>query len=137
MSISETDTLRSHDGSHDRVAGEQLLSASSITGDDVYNPQEEKLGTIQDIMLDVKTGKIRYAVLSSGGLLGMGNDLYAVPWDAFALDAEHQRFILDIDEERLKAAPSFDKDAWPNMADPAWNSTVESHFSTRHDGPRV
>lgn len=92
------------------MAGTHLLSAGAITGDDVCNLQEEKLGTTQDIMLDVTTGKIQYAVLSSGGILGMGNHLYAVPWSALKLDAEYQRFALDMDEEPLKTAPGFDKD---------------------------
>ena len=107
----------------------RLLSASTITGDDVCNMQDEKLGKIQDIMLDVNEGKIRYAVLASGGFLGMGDRLFAVPWRALKLDGENKRFILDVDLERLKNAPGFDKDHWPNMADTTWNSTVESYYT--------
>ncbi len=110
-------------------AATTLLSASTITGDDVYNMQDEELGTIQDVMLDVTEGSIRYAVLSSGGFLGMGDRLFAVPWRALTLDRENQRFLLDVDVERLKKAPGFDKDEWPNMADPTWNSTVDSYYA--------
>lgn len=105
-----------------------VLSADSITGDDVCNLQNEKLGKIQNIMLDMNNGKIRYAVLSSGGFLGMGDHLYAVPWKALKLDKENQRFLLDVDLDRLKNAPGFDKDHWPNMADPTWNSSIESYY---------
>jgi hypothetical protein len=76
-------------------------------------------------------------VLSSGGFLGMGDRLFAVPWSAFTLDAEHERFILDMDVDRLKAAPGFDKDAWPNMADATWNSTIESYYATRSDARKI
>ena len=106
-----------------------LLSADSITGDDVCNMQDEKLGTIQDIMLDTTNGKIRYAVLSAGGFLGMGDRLFAVPWQALKLDTENKRFLLDADAERIKNAPGFDKDNWPNMADASWNSSVESYYA--------
>ena len=59
-----------------------LLSADTITGDDVCNVQDEKLGKIQDIMLDMAEGTIRYVVLSAGGFLGIGDRLFAVPWQA-------------------------------------------------------
>lgn len=106
-----------------------LLSSSSITGDDVCNMQDEKLGHIEDIMLDTTDGKIRYVVLSAGGFMGLGEHFFAVPWRALTLDQENQRFMLDVDVERLKNAPGFDKDNWPDMADPSWNSTVESYYS--------
>lgn len=108
-----------------------LLSASSIIGDEVCNLTEEKLGTIQDIMLDVVTGRIRYAVLSSGGFLGIGDRLFAIPWAALSLDSENKRFKLDIEVDRLKKAPGFEKDQWPNMADAAWSSNVETYFIKR------
>jgi sporulation protein YlmC with PRC-barrel domain len=110
-------------------AGTTVLSASTITGDEVWNLQDEELGTIQDVMLDMTQGTIRYAVLSSGGFLGMGDRLFAVPWRALKLDTENHRFLLDVDIERLKNAPGFDKDEWPNMADPTWNSTVDAYYS--------
>ena len=109
-------------------AGLVLLSASTITGDEVFNLQDENLGKIQDIMLDITEGKIRYAVLSSGGFLGMGDHLFAIPWRALTLDKENHRFLLDIDLDRLKKAPGFNKDEWPNMADPTWNSTIDSYY---------
>ena len=106
-----------------------LLSAASVTGDDVVNLQEEKLGKLQDIMLDIAQGKIRYAVLSSGGFLGMGDRLFAIPWSALTLDTANKRFLLDVDVERLKNAPGFDQDQWPNMADTSWSSTIDSYYA--------
>lgn len=126
----------SQDTAFDVKAGPTLLSAATVTGDDVCNMQDEKLGTIHDIMLDIQTGKIRYAVLSSGGFLGMGERLFAVPWKAFTLDKDNKRFILDVDTERLKNAPGFAKDQWPDMADANWNSTVESYYTRPSEAPR-
>ena len=110
-------------------AATTLLSGATITGDEVCNMQDEKLGKIQDIMLDMTEGKIRYVVLSAGGFLGMGDRLLAVPWKALTLDAENKRFMLDVDAERIKSAPGFDKDQWPNMADASWNSSIESYYA--------
>ena len=131
MNQSTTLTKKGLGASHDLKAEPTLLSAATVTGDEVCNMQDEKLGKIQDIMLDISAGKIRYAVLSSGGFLGMGDRLVAVPWNALKLDKENNRFMLDVDVERLKKAPGFDKDQWPNMADATWNSTVESYYASR------
>ena len=105
-----------------------LLSASTITNDDVVNLKHEKLGKLQDIMLDITQGKIRYAVLTSGGFLGMGDRLFAIPWSALKLDTANKRFVLDVGVERLKNAPGFNKDQWPNMADPTWSAAVDSYY---------
>lgn len=129
MNITTTQPNIRPDNTAHMQAGATLLSASTITGDDVYNMQDENLGKITDVMLDITEGKIRYAVLASGGFLGMGDRLFAVPWNALKQDKEHKRFILDVDLERLKNAPGFDKDQWPNMADATWNSTVESYYA--------
>lgn len=114
---------------YDIKAGATLLSAATITGDEVCNLKDEKLGKIQDIMLDLTDGKIRYAVLSAGGFLGMGDRLFAVPWKALQLDTKGKRFLLDVDLEHLQNAPGFNKDEWPNMADPKWNSTIDSYYT--------
>jgi sporulation protein YlmC with PRC-barrel domain len=108
--------------------GPMLLSASTISGDDVYNRQGEKLGSIKDLMMDIRSGRVCYAVLSFGGFLSLGEKLFAVPWSALAVDAENKRLLLDTNEERLKDAPGFDKDNWPNMADPFWEENIQSFY---------
>jgi len=113
-----------------------VLSASSITGDEVRNPKHDKLGSIEDLMLDTQSGQIRYVVLSSGGFLGMGDRLFAVPWRALRLDTVNKCFVLDVDLERLKAAPGFDKDHWPNMADATWGSSIDTYYESRTGTPR-
>ncbi|MGJ7456531.1 PRC-barrel domain-containing protein [Halomonas sp. RA08-2] len=129
MNESNIQQSDSYVATDDRQVGAMLLSASTITGDNVYNLQDQELGKIQDVMLDVTEGKIRYAVLASGGFLGMGDRLFAVPWKALKHDEANKRFILDVDAERLKDAPGFDKEQWPNMADTSWNSTVETFYA--------
>jgi sporulation protein YlmC with PRC-barrel domain len=110
--------------------GSRVLSASTLNGDDVYNPNGDKLGSIKEIMLDIESGKVCYAVLSFGGFLSLGEKLFAVPWSALAIDTQNKRFVMDTDEERLKNAPGFDTDNWPNMADPTWEKSVNAYFGT-------
>lgn len=112
--------------------GPELMGANTLIGNEVYNSRSEDLGTIKEIMLDMRTGKVDYAVLSFGGILGFGQKLFAVPWDALTLDTLHQRFVLDVERERLSAAPGFDVDHWPNMADPAWAQDIRAYY-----GPTV
>lgn len=111
--------------------GPRLMTASTLEGDDVVNRQGEKLGTVDEIMLDVPTGRIAYAVLSSGGFLGIGDKLFAIPWNALTLDPENKCFILDVSKERLEQAPGFDKDHWPSMADQTWAQEIHSYYGSR------
>ncbi len=104
--------------------GPQLMGVNTLIGNDVYNQIEEDLGDIKEIMLDMESGKIVYAVLSYGGILGIGEKLFAVPWGALTLDTTNKRFILNVEKDQLENAPGFDKDNWPNVADPAWRNEV-------------
>lgn len=106
-----------------------ILSASTLTGDDVVNPQGESLGSLKDFMLDTATGKIAYAVLSFGGVLGMGNKLFAVPWGALKVDGDKKNLVLSVSKERLKDAPGFDKDHWPNFAETTFAESIRSYYA--------
>ena len=105
-----------------------VLSASTLKGDKVVNHQGEDLGKIEELMIDLDRGRIAYAVLSFGGFLGMGDKLFAIPWQAFGVDTDGKRLVLKADKELLKKAPGFDKSNWPNMADPAWGATVYGYY---------
>lgn len=111
--------------------GPEIMAASTLEGDAVVNGLGENLGKIKEVMIDVPSGSVAYAVLASGGLLGLGDKLFAIPWAALTLDTDRKCFILDIDAERLKLAPGFDKDHWPTMADPTWASAVHAYYGQR------
>jgi sporulation protein YlmC with PRC-barrel domain len=106
----------------------RVLAASTLTGDSVKNSAGEGLGKVDEIMIDIPTGRVAYAVLSFGGFLKMGNKLFAVPWDVLAVDEDQKCFILDVDKTRLENAPGFDKDNWPDMADQTWGSQIYSYY---------
>lgn len=111
--------------------GPALMGSSSINGNDVYNRQDESLGSIKEIMLDMNAGRVGYAVLSYGGFLGMGDKLFAVPWNALTLDTVNKRFVLDVEKTRLESAPGFDKDQWPDMADSTWANSIHAYYGTK------
>jgi sporulation protein YlmC with PRC-barrel domain len=105
-----------------------FLSASTLTGDAVKNPQGESLGDLKDIMIDTDNGTIAYGVLSFGGVLGLGEKLFAVPWEAIKVDGENEELILNVDKEQLKNAPGFDKDNWPNFADQRFATQIREYY---------
>ncbi|PQV46502.1 PRC-barrel domain-containing protein [Paraburkholderia sp. BL21I4N1] len=108
--------------------GPEVMAASTLDGNKVISSDGEHVGKIAAIMLDVRGGRIAYAVLSSGGFLGMGDTLHAIPWSTLTLDTDDKCFVLDAPAERIKSAPGFDKDHWPSMADMQWGATVHAYY---------
>jgi sporulation protein YlmC with PRC-barrel domain len=108
-----------------------VLSASTLAGDSVRNAAGEDLGTIDEIMIDIPSGRVAYAVLSFGGFLGMGDKLFAVPWSALKVDEDEKCFILNIDKRTVEEAPGFDKENWPDMSDTAWGAEISSYYRVR------
>jgi len=108
--------------------GPEVMDAATLIGDRVMNAQDENLGKIEAIMLDVESGRIAYAVLSFGGFLGMGTKLFALPWSALTLDTDEKQFILDFPKDKLENAPGFDKNHWPSMADPRWAKDLHAYY---------
>lgn len=111
--------------------GPALMGADTLVGNDVYNQKDEDLGDIKEIMLDMHSGRISYAVLSFGGFLGMGEKLFAVPWSALKLDTENKRFTLNVEKNTLGDAPGFSKNDWPDMADPTWEKNIHAYYGTK------
>ena len=111
--------------------GPFVMSSETLIGDSVVNRENQELGTIEHVMVDVPSGCIAYAVLARGGVFGLGEKLFAIPWSALTLDAERKCFILDVPKERLETAPGFDKDHWPSMADNAWATGIHDYYGVR------
>ena len=108
-----------------------LLSVSTLAGDKVSNLAGEDLGKIEDFMLDLESGRIAYAVLSFGGVLGIGDKLFAVPPEALMLDQQKHCFVLDAEKATLKDAPGFEKNSWPDVADPSFSARVYSYYGRK------
>ncbi len=108
-----------------------VLSATTIINTSVENSLGEKLGKIEEIMLDLESGRVAYAVLSFGGFLGMGDKLFALPFDALKFDSVNEKIILDVDKEILENAPGFDKDNWPDITEHSWLVDVYNYYGYR------
>lgn len=119
--------------------GPHLMGADTLLGNDVFNADGEDLGDIKEIMLDMRSGRVSYAVLSFGGFMGLGEKLFAVPWAALKLDTENKRFTLNVSHQQLEGAPGFDKNHWPDMADTTWERRIHAFYGTQpySDTPSV
>jgi sporulation protein YlmC with PRC-barrel domain len=104
-----------------------FLSSSTLKGDKVINAAGEDLGKIEELMIDLRDGRLAFAVLSFGGFLGMGDKLFAIPWQALRLKLHEHAFVLDVPKETLEKAEGFDKDNWP-ITSREWLSTVYGYY---------
>ena len=95
----------------------RTLGASTLIHDKVVNLAGDDIGTIEELMVDVTTGRIAYAVLSFGGFMGIRNKLFALPWSALTVDEARKRFVVNVTREALDKVPGFDKDHWPDLND--------------------
>lgn len=109
--------------------GPDVMAASTLKGTTVVSSDGADVGNISDIMIDVRSGRIAYAVLSEGGFLGMGTSLHAIPWNALTLDTDAECFHVSIAAQRIKDDPGFHKDHWPSMADASWGATVHQYYN--------
>ncbi len=112
-----------------QVFSSSPVKASSMIGTDVVNTKGENLGDVKEVVIDPRSGKVAYAVVSFGGFLGMGEKLFAVPFTAFEYNVAKNQYMLDISKERLQTAPGFDADNWPSMADEKWNRDVYKFYA--------
>lgn len=103
--------------------------ADDLIGKKVVSATSEDLGKLEDIVVDANSGRILYGVLSFGGFMGVGDKLFAIPWRSLSLGADAKAFTLNVEKERLKGAPGFDKKQWPNFADEKWATTTYEYYN--------
>lgn len=129
----------------------KTFRASKLTGLNVRNLQGETLGTIDDFVVDVRTGKVQYVAMSVGGVLGIGDRLFAVPFSELKFNhgQDEMFFVMNMAKDKIASAPGFDKNDWPNFADPNWKERIDKHYrqtetrtgaedpAPRTDGTRV
>jgi sporulation protein YlmC with PRC-barrel domain len=112
-----TTTTSSHD----------VISSERVEGTTVYNAAGEKLGTIDDLMIDKISGQVRYAVMEFGGFLGMGTDRYPIPWDMLKYDTAQDGYVVPLDKAKLEGAPRYASDNIPDYDD-AYSSSVNKYY---------
>ena len=110
------------------------LSATTLNGTSVRNADGEDLGKVEDLMIDVQSGQVNYAVVSFGGFLGLGDKLFAVPLQAMRVSTKDESLVLNEPKERLENAPGFDKDNWPSAANSKWARDVMTYYRVEPRG---
>ena len=109
------------------------VRVSQLIGSNIQNSQGENVGEIEDIVLDTTSGQVRYAAVTYGGFLGLGDKLFAVPFQAFKVqrqsaDSNEYTLVLNVTQEQLEGAQGFNEDNWPNFADRSFTSEVDRRY---------
>lgn len=126
-------TLKSH-------KADRAMRSSELVGLNVKNEENEDLGEIKELVIDLNSGKIRYAAISMGGFLGIGDKMFAVPFDAISFqthkddgvlyDSTERVAVVNVNKQSLENAQGFDQDHWPNFADRNWQELNDRPYRT-------
>jgi sporulation protein YlmC with PRC-barrel domain len=127
----DKDATLSQSGSRALSDGE-MVRLSKVTNAKVLSQDGKRLGELEDVVINPQTGKIQFAILGHGGVLGIGEDRIPVPWEQFSFDAEQQQFSLNMDEERLASAPKLDRD-YSDLNDSNFANRIEEFYNSSED----
>lgn len=107
----------------------RLISADKVQGTVVYNSSGDKLGTVEDVMIDKMSGKVAYAVMSFGGFLGMGEKYHPLPWSTLEYDTEKNGYCVPMSKEVLEKAPTYSPSEGIDMNDRRWGEQVHRYYN--------
>lgn len=105
----------------------RIISSDKVNGTKVYNPNGDHLGSIDTLMIDKLSGKVRYAVMEFGGFLGMGTDRYPLPWDSLQYDPGMGGYVVSVSKEQLDQAPRYERSTTPEYTD-AYGRKVHDYY---------
>ncbi len=105
-----------------------IVPTSRLEKYDVVNPDGEDLGQVQNFMLDMQYGRIAFVVVAFGGVLGITDKWFALPWEILAWSPENRKFVLNIPREVFESAPGIDKDRWPYEVDLSWIARCYDYY---------
>jgi hypothetical protein len=106
-----------------------LIASDKVQGTNVYNTAGESLGSIHDLMIDKKSGKVAYAIMSFGGFLGMGNQFHPLPWSVLKYDLNLGGYVVNLDKQQLEGAPAYEVGTEPNWGDPVYERKLHDYYS--------
>jgi sporulation protein YlmC with PRC-barrel domain len=106
----------------------RLIAADQVQGTYIYNPAGDSLGSVEDVMIDKVSGRIAYAVVGFGGVLGIGDRHYPLPWEKLKYDTAMGGYVVDLDRRTLEGAPSYATDETAGWEDPAWGRRVDDYY---------
>lgn len=104
------------------------IRATEVQGANVYNPDGEHIGNIDDIVISKVEGKAQYAIMSFGGFLGIGEEFHPLPWAGLTYDPDKGGYVVNVTRDQLEGAPRFDKRSEPDWNDRDWGAKVHSYY---------
>lgn len=110
------------------VAERPLIEASKVQGTAVYNLHGERLGSIDDVMIDKRSGLSVYAIMSFGGFLGLGGDYYPIPWSKLTYDRNLGGYVVDVEPRALEGAPAYAAGATPRWGDRTYEESLHNYY---------
>jgi hypothetical protein len=105
----------------------KLIASNKVEGTPVYSPEGEQLGTIHNFMVDKVSGQVAYAVMAFGGFLGLGEHYHPLPWRVLRYDTKLEGYVVDIDRNRLEAAPRHGAGE-DRLAEPEFGAAVDAYY---------
>ncbi len=109
-------------------ARSNLIEASKVQGTFVYNPHGEKLGVVDDVMINKRSGQAVYAIMSFGGFLGMGSDYHPIPWAKLIYDKNFGGYVVDVEPHVLEGAPAYAAGSAPRWGDQSYEEDIHRYY---------
>ncbi|MDN7023406.1 PRC-barrel domain containing protein [Methanoculleus sp. FWC-SCC1] len=109
----------------------QVITSRSITGKTVKSPDQQALGTVHNLILDMKSGRVAFLVISTGGILGIGEKFIPVPWESYSGMPDEDSVTVNVTRETLESAPNYDRDSWEGIHDLGWLARVYQYYGFR------
>jgi len=109
------------------LSTQPVVTSDRVAGTDVFNPAGDSLGSIDYLVIDKRSGNVRYAVLEFGGILGMGAERYPLPWAMLRYDVDKGGYVVPLEKEQLGGAPRYADDVRPSYDD-AYGRQVHAHY---------
>ncbi|MFT8246391.1 PRC-barrel domain-containing protein [Roseomonas sp. BN140053] len=106
----------------------RLISADKVEGTAVFNREGERLGTVEDVMLDKISGRVAFAVMSFGGFLGIGEQYHPLPWSTLNYDVQLGGYVVDMTREQLSGAPSYAAGSDVDLNDDTYGKRVYDYY---------
>jgi sporulation protein YlmC with PRC-barrel domain len=116
------------------VSGSSVINADKVEGTAVYDPKGDKLGTIDDLVIDKVSGKTLYAIMSFGGFLGMGEKQHPLPWSTLNYDTGLEGYVVNLDKDMLEGAPSYDRGSDIDWT-PEYGQRVNKYWKVEGEWP--
>ena len=106
----------------------ELIASDKVEGTAVYNTTGEKLGSVHNFMVDKRSGKVAYAVLSFGGFLGMGSTYHPLPWEQLTYDPAQGGYVVSLSRGQLEGAPTYSGSEASSWDDPAYGRSIDQYY---------